>query len=119
MNPWIEQRALWPTIRGTLPGARELCEKLNQTAVNLTLAQPAIPRDRILLIEGIHDLFAPKEDVEDLWQAWGRPEIWRLPHGHFGVCGCGVPGLPGRVLRWLSPRLNAPAVPARPAGAAR
>ena len=20
----------------------------------------------------------PKEDIEELWQAWGRPEIWRL-----------------------------------------
>jgi hypothetical protein len=49
-----------------------------------------------------------KEDMEDLWQSWGQPDIWRLPHGHVGVC-CGfVPDLPGRLLRWLSPRLNAP-----------
>jgi predicted esterase len=109
MNPWIEQRAMRPAIRGTLQKARELCERLNLTALNLTLAQPAISRDNILLIEGIHDLFVPKEDVEDLWQAWGRPDIWRLPHGHAGVCCGGVPGLTGRVLRWLAPRLDMPA----------
>jgi hypothetical protein len=35
-----------------------------------------------------------------------QPDIWRLPHGHVGVC-CGfVPGLPGRVIDWLTPRLN-------------
>ncbi len=110
INPWIEQRAVWPDIRGSLPGMRELCERLNLTALNLTLAQPAISKDTILLIEGIHDLFVLKEDVEDLWQSWGQPDIWRLSHGHVGVCCGGVPGLPGRVLRWLTPRLNAPAV---------
>jgi hypothetical protein len=110
MNPLIEQRAMSPAIRGTLQKVRELCERLNHTALNLTSALPAIPKENILLIEGIHDLFAPKEDVEDLWQAWGQPEIWRLPHGHIGVC-CGVvPGLTGRVLRWLKPRLDAPVV---------
>jgi len=43
---------------------------------------------------------------EDLWQAWRQPDIWRLPHGHVRLCCGGVPGLPGRVLRWLAPRLN-------------
>lgn len=107
LNPWIEQRAIWPRIRGRLPRLHEVCETLNLTALNLTLTQPAIPKNNVLLVEGIHDLFVPRENVEDLWQAWGQPEIWRVPHGHFGVC-CGfVPGLTGRVLRWLAPRLEA------------
>jgi hypothetical protein len=62
------------------------------------------------LIEAIHDLCVPKEAIEELWQAWGRPDIWRLPHGHVGVGCMGVPGLTGRVLRWLAPRLAAPAL---------
>jgi len=37
---------------------------------------------------------------------WGKPEIWRLPHGH--ISWMGAPGLTGRVLRWLSPRLSKP-----------
>jgi hypothetical protein len=110
LSPWVEQRAVRPGIRARLQRRRELCEKLNLTALNLTLGHPAIPRENILLIEGIHDLMCPKDDIEDLWQLWEQPDIWRLPYGHIGVC-CGlVPDLPGRVLRWLSPRLNKPAV---------
>ena len=113
-RPWVEQRAVRPRIRGRLESIRELCERMNLTAMNLTMIQPAIARENILLIEGIHDLICSKEDIEDLWQSWGQPDIWRLPHGHVSVCCGGVPGLPGRVLRWLSPRLNAPTAQARP-----
>jgi pimeloyl-ACP methyl ester carboxylesterase len=55
-RPWVEQRAVRPRIRARLPGARALCEKMNLTPMNLTTIQPAIPREKILLIEGIHDL---------------------------------------------------------------
>jgi len=37
--------------------------------------------------------------IKDLWQKWQQP------HGH--VSSLFVPGLTGRVLRWLSPRLEA------------
>jgi hypothetical protein len=99
---------------------RGLCEALNLTAMNLTITKPLIPVENILLLEAFHDsMICPKEDTEDLWQAWRQPDIWRLPHGHVGIC-CGfVPGLTGRVLHWLSSRLNAPAVQARPNDAAR
>src|SRR5712691_7750511 len=62
-------------------------------------------RPVIMLIEGIHDLFAARQPIEDLWQKWEQPEIWRLPHGHIGAQL--VLGLMGRVLRWLAPRLEA------------
>ena len=78
------------------------------TAMNLTMTPPAIPREKILLIEGIHDLVCSKDDIEDLWQSWGQPDIWRLPYGHVRICCGGVPGLPGRVLRWLAPRFDKP-----------
>ena len=101
INPW-KQQAIWRSSRGRLQRQRLACERLNLTALNLTLTQSAIPKDSILLIEGIHDLFVPKEQVEDLWQAWGRPEIWRLPQGHASL-SLGLPaGLTGRVLRWLA-----------------
>jgi len=63
------------------------------------------PIQNILLIEGIHDLFAARQPIEDLWQKWEQPEIWRLPHGH--ISAQLVLGLMGRVLRWLAPRLEA------------
>jgi hypothetical protein len=50
------------------------------------------------------DLFVDREYVEELWQAWDRPEIWRLPHSHASKSLSF--GLTGRVLRWLAPRLN-------------
>jgi len=111
-KPWVEQRAVRPRIRARLQSLRELCERMNLSAMNLTMIQPAIPREKILLIEGIHDIICSKDDIEDLWQSWGQPDIWRLPHGHVGVCCGGVPGLTGRVLRWLAPRLDKPAVAA-------
>jgi pimeloyl-ACP methyl ester carboxylesterase len=106
MNPWMEERAVRPRIRRRLPRVRAIRDALNLTAMNLTTTQPVISGKNILLIEGNYDLMCPKDDIENLWQSWGQPEIWRLPHGHVGVC-CGfVPGLPERVLRWLSPRMN-------------
>lgn len=93
------------SLREAWQGQRAALEALNLTPWNLTLAQPAIPNEKILLIEAIHDLFVGSEPIEDLWQAWGRPDIWRLPHGH--VSWMGAPGVTGRVLRWLAPRLDA------------
>jgi hypothetical protein len=90
---------------------------MDTTRLNLILSTPVIPKENILLIEGIHDLLAERQPIEALWQKWQQPEIWRLPHGH--VSAQLVLGLMGRVLRWLSPRLNAPAVQARPNDAAR
>ncbi len=114
MNPWVQQRAIRPRIRAQLQRVRELCDALNGTALNLTSSLPVIPKEKALLIEAIHDdAICPKDDTEHLWQSWGQPDIWRLPHGHVGVC-CGfVPGLPKRILCWLKPRLNAPDVQAR------
>jgi hypothetical protein len=87
-------------------GLDEAIQFLNQTPVNLTLLQPAIPRKNILLIEAIHDLRAPKEDIERLWQAWVQPDIWRLPHGHISLMS--QRGLTERVLDWLTPWMIGP-----------
>ena len=106
LNPWVEQRAVLPRIRRRWQSGLVMCDRMNLTAMNPTTTQPAIPRENILLIEGIYDLICWREDVENLWQVWGQPDIWRLPQGHVEIC-CGfVPGLTGRVLRWLVPRLE-------------
>src|SRR5213075_2131567 len=86
---------------------REAYDALDTTPLNLNLSQPIILRENILLIEGMYDLCVSSGPIE-LWQTWGRPEIWRLPHGHIGIGSQLIPGLRGRVLRWLAPRLNVP-----------
>jgi hypothetical protein len=80
---------------------------MDNTRLNLISSTPVIPKENILLIEGIHDLFAERQPIEELWQKWQQPEIWRLQHGHIsGIIAGALPGLTGRVLRWLAPRLH-------------
>jgi dienelactone hydrolase len=99
------QPVVWRRVREELQARRPAQEAMDTTRLNLILSAPVIPKENILLIEGIHDLFADRQAIEELWQKWQQPEIWRLPHGH--VSGQLVLGLMGRVLRWLAPRLEA------------
>ena len=86
---------------------RAACEELDRTPLNLTSARPAISKENILLIEAMHDVMGWSVPNE-LWQSWGQPDIWRLPQGHISTALTALmPGLPGRILRWLSPRLEA------------
>ena len=95
---------VWRRVREGLQALRPAHEAMDTTRLNLILSTPVIPKKNILLIEGIHDLFGDPQLIEELWQKWEQPEIWRLPHGH--ISGLFVPGLTGRVLHWLEPRLN-------------
>jgi hypothetical protein len=79
--------------------------------LNLNLARLAISKENVLLIEGMYDLMGWGAPLE-LWQSWGQPEIWRLPHGHVSAAFT-LLSLPGRVLRWLTPQLCAPIAQAR------
>jgi len=99
------QPVVWRWVREALQALRPAHEAMDTTRLNLTLSTPVIPKENILLIVGIHDLFAKGQPYEELWQKWQQPEIWRLPHGH--VSAQLRLGLMGRVLRWLSPRLEA------------
>jgi len=98
------QPVVWRRVRETLQALRPAQEAMDTTRLNLTLSMPVIPRENILLIEGIHDLFADRQAIKELLQRWRQPEIWRLPHGH--VSAQLALGLMGRVLRWMAPRLN-------------
>lgn len=95
---------VWPWVRKALQTLRPAQEAMDTTRLNLILSKPAIPKENILLIEGIYDLLAEPQPIEELWQKWQQPEIWRLPHGHASA-GLAL-GLMGRVLRWLKPRME-------------
>jgi pimeloyl-ACP methyl ester carboxylesterase len=99
------QQVVWRRTREALRALWPAQEAMDTTRLNLMVSKPVIPKENILLIEGLHNLFTGRQPIEDLWQQWQQPEIWWLPHGH--VSALFVPGLTGRVLRWLAPRLEA------------
>jgi hypothetical protein len=88
-------------LREVIQWRRAACEALDRTPLNLTSARPVISKDNVLLIEGIHERASA---MIELWESWGQPDIWRLPHGH--VSTVFMPGLSGRILGWLAPRLD-------------
>jgi len=101
------KRVIWRQSREALQKQVEAFDILDKTWLNLTMSRPIIAKENILLIEAIHDLFAMKEPIEELWQLWGKPDIWRVPHGHFSFGLIGAPCLMmNRVLCWLKPRLE-------------
>lgn len=100
------KQTVWSGVRAELLRQQPEREALNRTALNLTTLRPCIPRENVLLIEAIHDLFVDGKSMEALWHAWGQPDIWRLPHSHASKSLS--PGLTGRVLRWLAPHLKRP-----------
>ncbi len=53
--------------------------------LNLPDHRPLMNRRNLLLVEGRHDLFAPRERIEELWEAWDRPPIVRFQHGHMSI----------------------------------
>jgi Alpha/beta hydrolase domain containing 18 len=103
-------RVVWRRVREAFQALRPAHEAMDTTRLNLLLSKPLIPKENILLMEGIHEVFAdPQEAIEELWQKWHQPEIWRLPHGH--ISWMFTPGLTSRVLRWLAPRLDSRLAP--------
>ena len=68
--------------------------------LNLATLRPRIHPENILIVESLHDIFAPAEAVENLWQAWGKTEIWRVAHGHISIL-MSLPILE-RTVRWMA-----------------
>ncbi len=93
---------VWHSGRQAVLSRGPAVEALDKTPLNLTLSQPAISKDKILLIAATQDLLV-SGGPEEIWQSWGQPEIWRLPHGHISTFFS--PGLTGRIIRWTG--LNA------------
>src|SRR5262249_30889074 len=103
MNCFPRERIIWRPARDQLKRQQAAFERLDKTPMNLTLAQPAIPKENVLLITGVHDIAVPAETIEELWRAWKQPEIWRLSEGLVS-CLRNAPILTNRVLHWLSSR---------------
>jgi len=87
-NPSYADRIILRSVRKAWQEVCAADEALDETPFNLTRVRPAIPKENILLVEGAQDLVTPVEPIEELWQLWGKPDIWRLPHGHNSLCLC-------------------------------
>jgi dienelactone hydrolase len=97
LDKLINGVAFCRTIRSTLEGHDVDLRKLS-----LGSACPVIDKKNILLVEAEHDLFVDKEDIEELWRAWGRPEIFRLPYAHISVLW--AKDYARRVEHWIAAR---------------
>lgn len=87
-----------------LPFCEAIRRSLQQAPIptgtfNLASHELLLPPERMLIVASQHDLFAPAATVEELWEAWGRPQIWRVPHGHISVL-MSLPILE-RTVRWI------------------
>lgn len=99
MDRMVQETAFCQLLRGSLGAKSAEWSKLN-----LTAHRPLIPKINILLVEAQYDLFVPVDTMEELWQAWDQPEMWRVPHGHITVLGSS--GTIKQAVRWLGPRLR-------------
>jgi dienelactone hydrolase len=82
-------------IRRSLDGATVRVDPLN-----LATHRPKLAPEDILIVASEHDLFAPVETIDELWNAWGRPELWRAQHGHISVL-VSMPVM-DRVIDWVA-----------------
>lgn len=85
-------------IRNSLGGRHFDVQKLN-----LVNHLPHCAPEGVLILESLQDLFAPPETVENVWKAWGEPDIWRVPHGHISILAS-VPMML-RVSRWIGRKM--------------
>ncbi|MGH8597720.1 MAG: alpha/beta hydrolase family protein, partial [Gammaproteobacteria bacterium] len=76
----IDELDFCRAIRTSLDGASIRLDRLTLTSYRAHLSP-----EKILIVASQHDMFAPAETIEELWRAWGEPEMWRTPHGHISV----------------------------------
>jgi len=91
------------------------CEPLRQALkkqpmdlnrLNLVSHKPKLTRGNLLLVIAEHDMFVPAKTSEELWDAWGNPELWSLPQGHITMLGSSA--MMRRAGKWIGMRLKIP-----------
>jgi dienelactone hydrolase len=74
------------------------------TPLNLITHAPPVDPRRVLVVASQHDLFAPRETIDELERAW-RPEVWRVPHGH--ITALIATHIIRRIVKWMAATLLA------------
>ena len=101
MDRMIDEVAFCAPIRQAL-----LKTPLDLTRLNLAFHKPKLSRGFILMVEAEYDVFVPAETTKELWQAWGNPELWSLPHGHITVLTSS--SMMKRASKWIGLRMKIP-----------
>jgi len=101
MDRTIEEVAFCEPIRQALKG-----KELDLSRLNLAHYKPKLTRGFILLVEAEHDVFVPNETTQELWEAWGNPELWNLPHGHITILSSN--SMMKRASKWIGLRMKIP-----------
>ncbi|MBL0386808.1 alpha/beta fold hydrolase [Tumebacillus sp. ITR2] len=68
--------------------------------------QPKVPRENILFLHGLYDVYIPPADTNALWEAWGRPDRVLYPCGHAGIV-LYRRQMARDVMNWLQGKLSA------------
>jgi predicted alpha/beta hydrolase family esterase len=79
---------------------------MDMARLNLASHKPKMSRGFMLLVEAEHDLFSPPETTEELWQAWGNPELWHQAEGHISILASSK--ITKRTMKWIGLRLKLP-----------
>jgi dienelactone hydrolase len=101
MDRAIDELAFCALVREAL-----LKQPMDLSRLNLRSHKPRLTRGFILLVEAEHDLFVPAESTEELWHAWGNPELWTLSHGHITILASS--DMMKRATKWVGMRMKAP-----------
>ncbi|MFN7139686.1 MAG: alpha/beta hydrolase [Limisphaerales bacterium] len=99
MDRVVKELPFSEPLRRSLKVAESKKLALDFEHLNLRSLRPKAPKDKILIIEAVDDLFACKDAIEEFWEAWGRPEIWRVNHAH--ISGLLSPGLLEKQVKWV------------------
>jgi pimeloyl-ACP methyl ester carboxylesterase len=99
MDRMIEEAAFCEPIRQSLKG-----KALDLTGLNLASHKPKLTRAFMLMVAAEHDLFVPAETTQELWDAWGNPELWSAPHGHISILAS--TSMMKRASKWLGLRMK-------------
>jgi pimeloyl-ACP methyl ester carboxylesterase len=97
MDRVIAELPFCEPIRRCLEGTQ-----LGLDRLNLRDQKVRIDPENVLLVAPQYDVFAPRETLEELWEAWDHPEIWRVPHGHISVLMS--LGIQDRTADWVAQR---------------
>jgi dienelactone hydrolase len=78
-------------------------DALDLAKLNLASHRPKISRENILIVAGKHDLFASKESIAGLEQAWNHPQKLEASHGHISILP--APRVIKKTAKWLAQKL--------------